>query len=109
MSSLDGQAFPKEPLDVIWRKNKIGTRGDGRPLFSGYQPLELVLPILTYTEYNYFYDRWEADQFYTMVMTSPDSQTSTTYTGVIIESVEGNEFDVPLYFRNVRVTMIVPR
>lgn len=109
MSSLNGQAFPKEPLEVNWSKRELGVRGDGRILFSGYQPLELVMPILTYSEYNFFYDAWEADTFYTMVMTAPDNQATTTYTGVVIKSVQGQEFDVPLYYRNVRVELVVPR
>jgi|SRR5690606_12278123 len=108
-SKLNGVNFPKEPIEVRWTKNLLGIRGDRRPIHSGFMSLELVMPILTSEEYNFFYGQYETGTFHTLYTTSPNDQNYTNYTGVVIDSVEGREFDVPGWFDDVVIRVNVPR
>lgn len=108
-SSLDGLTFPKEPLTVDWKQNVLGIRGDRRVIRSGYWDLEMGFPILTVDEYDFFFGRMETGSFMTLVTTAPNNQQERTYTGTVIRSVDGQEFDVPGYYMNVRVVFDVAR
>lgn len=108
-SSIDGTPMPKEPISVVWSKKVTGTRGDRRPIHSGYHDVELRFPNLTANEYEFFFDELESDAFHTIVLTSPDDQTETTYTGSVIISVSGEEQDIPGFFFNVSMQLNLAR
>lgn len=101
--TIDGIDLLKFPTRSTWDRGDIGVRGDREPRFSAYMSVVHEFDICDETEYNQLHDFWTLGGLHTVVMASPDSGVSTSYTGVAINEVSGNRVDY--YFENVRISM----
>jgi len=95
--AIDGDLFIQNPLNKSWRREQIGTTGQGSPIFSNYWELDLSfgnLRVGSGSAAAYLMEKYLAGGLHSAVLPHPQTGFLTTFSGVAITDVNFTLTDI---------------
>jgi len=86
--TLDGAAFPQDPLIKRWTRSPIAVVGTQENVYAAFWSIELSFGILSRDEVSFFEQKWNAGGLHSVTLPHPATGVLTGFTGVAIRSFE---------------------
>lgn len=107
---LDGELFPRDPIQKNWVRLPVARFGNNLPVFSPFWQLELSFGILdTATDVTFFETKFQATGLHVLIAPHPETGILTTFSGVAIRNFTHSFNDVEKNSWNVNNRLTLAR